>query len=392
MMAESKAEQSERERTLFVHGDPLGVLLLERLHLSPLKATIVTVLLLFSPVFVLVAINDLWLSQGETLGILADYAYWWSILVANPVNIFFFLSLPRWLSGVIGGLSKNGVIGEPIARNGIVKDLEGFLIDFDRAYTRPIWAMVAAGVSMVAVNWIIVPSLGETETYANIDMLASTYDRLWQVVVWYVVFLLAIRAAIAIRWFWFLFRRFNITVRGLHPDRVGGFSPFGQLVTRAGYLIGMYGTTLLVYWFDLLRRAPDTADPVLVLVAPIFFLFLFILLAPTVFFALVGSAHWAMKRFKNDLELQMARQLNFDALLIQAAGTARRHELRRDAVTLERIQTVHKMIADLPEWPLDTRGIVRFYVVVLLPVAAGIVIPILVNVVSALVLEILGRG
>jgi hypothetical protein len=376
------------------------------------------------------------------IGLRGDYATLWSILITNPVNLFCFLSLPRWLKRAIEGLRDNRVIGELIARNGNKKDLDScnsdhrptreesstlhrisgslgpltgiflrivrdlspkaamqritdldsFLIDFDRAYTHPIWAVAAAGIAIGMAVGSGMLTLSNPGIWMSTDDLFFAYWMSWMAIAYYVLVLLVIRVAVAITWFGHLFRGFKITVRGLHPDTVGGFSPFGQLVTRVGVLIGVYGLTLVVYWFHTSMRLKDTSNPTLHWLGYVFLALLFFCLAPTVFFLLVRSAHQAMKGYKDGLESQADQQLGFDALLARAASTARRYELRRDALALERIQKVHKMIVDLPEWPLDTGGIVRFYTVVLSPVVMGIVVSVLATVLSERVQSLLGGG
>jgi hypothetical protein len=155
--------------------------------------------------------------------------------------------------------------------------------------------------------------------------------------------------------------------------------PLGQYALRTTYLITLGGSliTLLGYqsylWGEL-----ATAYFVYVAFVP------YVIMAPLAFFLPLSGAHNAMRRAKEAMVLEIARQFNRDFSLAydERAGTAK--DLKDNIEKVEQLQALHKVAMAFPVWPFDTGTVRRFFVSMSSPLVT-IGVSVLINVINKLI-------
>jgi hypothetical protein len=221
---------------------------------------------------------------------------------------------------------------------------------------------------MVALMSIFVPNWAGYLVWTNSNLILFGYTQLVHALMISLMFMILARSIVAVVWFNRLFKRFKVQVDTLNPDRAGGFFPFGNLIVKAGYLIGIYGCTALVIVVEApYRRGEGFAFLLKPEVVP--FLILYLLFAPTLFFVAFNNAHLAMKYARNFYLSQIAeRYRTCLASMTASLRTCKSDELKGNADELVQIRRLHEIAWDSPVWPVDTRNIARFFSGYLLPV------------------------
>ena len=100
---------------------------------------------------------------------------------------------------------------------------------------------------------------------------------------------------------------------------------------------------------------------------------MYLILAPIVFFAPIGSAHSAMQKARHDFVIAISDQFEKDFSEVQRFLDKDSDELKRKLDKIEYLQKVHNMATRFPVWPFNTESLVRFFSSVFLPVVVGMI-------------------
>lgn len=362
-------EQEEAGENPFVGGDPLIILIRRKLHVDVVFATIGIVLLLHVPIAVAIVKDDLWQSTIGRPGVSNNPGFWFLSFVAYPATVFFFLWMPDGVWNVLTGLKDNGAIKED-------GRLRQYLEDFSNFYKHWIWALLCLLVVLALNIFLLHPiystrllwwTRGEFIFWYNLSLLA------------FYAFLLALivaRILVAILWFNRLFRRFEIRVKILHPDGAGGLSPLGGFSVKIGYLIGIYGLTLVIIVLSqnitVSGEVSPQVNPPTILAS-----FLYFVLAPISFFAPIGSAHSAMGKARDEFALRISERFDEEFVRLQASLGEGTEQIKASMEKIEQLQAMHAIVTGFPIWPFNTENTIRFF--------SSILSPILLVIISALI-------
>jgi hypothetical protein len=370
----------------FLQSDWVTRFLLVRLRLKLWIPTLIFLIVLCFPIYIGVLVNDLYIVDPiactkhnyffpnvcARVGLSNDYPWYWYQFISWPATIVFFFWLPQGIFGAINGLRKNKVLVISYHKGPKDRDtLTEFVNRFARSYSHPIWLVVSFFVLVVFMGFIYVPNQAQYAEWTTTDLFVFVSAQLAHAVTVYILFLVVVRASVAVVWFNLLFKRFEVDVNYLHPDRAGGIFPFGRLLVKAGYLIGIYGFTVLVWSFDaeysrgvLSFTIPPEVIPMII----IYFLF-----APTLFFVSLNSAHLAMKKERDKFILNISKQYeNRMQCLDLALEKSDLIEAKSNTEVLEQLKKMYNIALDYPAWPLDTRNVFRFYTSYLAPIAFAV--------------------
>ena len=407
MPEQAGTDQSPGHHNPFIRADPLTRLLLDRLQLRPSLAGILVVLVVVLPVYVMATAGGLWQNQPGPainaitgavqergrIGLSNDYGWWWYQLVSWPVTTVFLLWLPIGMCAAIEGLRRNGVLKAAQPQAGDGDALGEFTARFARSYSRPIWLLVSLVALAAYLFTGFIPYQREYHVWTTSGPLIFWYTQFVHAFMMYLMFLIAVRGAVMVVWFNRLFRHFEVDVNVLAPDRTGGFAPYGNLIVKAGYFIGIYGVTLVVLILEAPYRREFIPNLRLELTPEVLpLVVVYLLLAPVLFTLAVQTAHRAMKRARDRHLLPIAAQWWPKLESLEAALRSSDHgEFKQNAGELEQLKKMHQMVFESPVWPVDVRGIVRFFTAYLIPIALAVTITLIQNTVIKSFLDMMRK-
>jgi hypothetical protein len=108
-------------------------------------------------------------------------------------------------------------------------------------------------------------------------------------------------------------------------------------------------------------------------------LIVYIIAAPTVFFAPLSVAHNVMNEAKNQLLLQIARRFEMEYHSVQNKLDSELSGLKDDLRTLEELQSLHDTTRKFPVWPFNAANIRRFGTSYISPIILALVIDLITN-------------
>lgn len=354
-------------RKLFWRSEPLGRFFLERLKLQPWAATTLLLAVLVVPIYLLITVNGFWSDNNGYIGVLQDYAWWWYQLVSVPLVLFLGFWLQDLILSAAVGLRANGVLVPADPRVSDEDAFRQFITDAAKDYARPIWTVCSLALSILFNIFGSVPLYQQYRVWRGADGFLFWYTQFYWFVAYYYVFLVTFRGVLIVKWLHRLFRRFEARPKALHPDRVGGFAPLGRFALLMGYVIGVFGLTIVVIVLDVQYNTTATTTDLMTQPMLITVMLLVLFIAPAAFVGLLGSTHSAMKRSRDGLLLEICAQ--FEAVMADASDSVDDDATIRKAriEKLEDLRKMHGIVSQLPVWPLRGTGIVRFFTVVSSP-------------------------
>lgn len=360
----------QKSRQFFTNADPFTFLFNQRLRLNPWAVTLLMVVLMYAPIFIVVTKENLWWSTGR-IGLLNDYGWGVFLLTSIPATLFFFFWMPSGIQGVLNGLRDNKVLHFSDSDN-TTKAFEEYNLRFDRAYSNWIWCALCAVGSAIAMI-ALVPIHQTYINWTTTGPFIFWYVEFFQFLMFFFASLLVVRGLIVTRWFNLLFREFPIDVRILHPDGAGGLSPLGAFSVKVGYLIGIYGLAVVTSamtqsYLVTGQFAGLILDPVLVFGA-----MAYLILSPVAFFMPIGAAHSSMEEAKNKAVVQIADQFEADFTELQKVLNGDSGGIKERLSKLEQIQKLHDIVSRFPVWPFNTKNLIRFFSSTLSPLVIAVI-------------------
>lgn len=355
----------------FVSGDPILKLFNDR---RPIASWVgVIVLGLNIPIVSLSFLNHSLLDQGDRTGLLHDYAWWIYQFSSVPATVLFFLWMPEGIQNVLRGVQRNRTVLAPEGREE-TEAFHEFITKFDRSYSHPRWLLICLVVLTAFMILAVVPEHKAFQGWQTSSSLLFWYHEAY----WYFIFMLGmliiVRVMLSIYWFNQLFKTFRVDVKVLHPDGAGGLAPLGAFSVKVGYLIGVYGVaSLAAIWSHsaYLLRGYSLGPKIEPAVASMIVVYLVV--APIVFFAPIGSAHSAMRAAKDKFLLSVSDQFEADRSKLMDALGKDSDELRSSIEKIEQLEKIHRLASNFPVWPFNTASLLRFFSSTLSPLLLALI-------------------
>lgn len=368
-------------RLLFYKSDPLTNLVRKILGLSPGNAAITISLILNVPIIALSFIYDIWTIKNN-VGLSNDYGWWVYQIIGVPATLYFFFWMPDGIYDVFNGLRNNKVIINENLRTRSEKKYYEFINEYSQILSSKFWVLIAFCIVTLLMIFAVIPEQKKFVGWLTVNNVVFIYHAFF----WYIIFLIGslmlIKILVTLYWFNLLFKNFEVDVRVLHPDKSGGLSPLSNFSLKIGYMIGIFGlTTITTIWSQSSYLTPGKVFSLYTSPATISLGVAYILIAPLVFFAPIGSAHSAMKKAKNDYIISISDQFKRDFTNIQLLLNKDSKNLKSSLEKIEYLQKIHEMASKFPVWPFNTSSIIIFF--------SSVFSPFILSILPSIILQLL---
>jgi hypothetical protein len=340
-------------------GDPLSVLAIDRLRLSPALAALIMVGLTLVVDAVSFAIA----------GASFFRAYGWSDVWAYGIYQYVVMPLVAaafvWVS--TGAARMFERLGESDALLAPRTAYHAFLYGpLRRAFTHPGWSAASLIVTItLAVYYTFF--FTDTSTWARSVFAARAAKvLLLYIPSWYMVCQIVARQIVSTWGLFHVFDQFTVTPHPLHPDRCGGLRAIHDYAVGFGYIIALIGLGVLVQIVTAWRTVGRTLTPDVLAMTG-----LYVALGVAFFFLPLWTAHTAMRNARRAMLSDIAARFQTDYAEAVAGLPAPGEDWTRRVDRLEDMRTLYQMTETFPVWPFDAGTLGRFlitFIVPLLPV------------------------
>ncbi|NJR65957.1 MAG: hypothetical protein HC772_12555 [Leptolyngbyaceae cyanobacterium CRU_2_3] len=162
----------------------------------------------------------------------------------------------------------------------------------------------------------------------------------------------------------------ELKVNPLHPDRCGGLRSLSDYALKTAYLAAVLGIMVGFIEFQFITRGTGQIYWFVHLIIP-----LDILLSITCFFGPLLAAHRGMRRAKENLLDEIAKQFQTDYSKIHSSLTGDAETLKKGAEKIKELRAFYDLTNEFPVWPFDVQTFRRFLLTVpapFLPLLLGI--------------------
>ena len=346
------------ERNLYRY-DFIARLLVEKLHCSPVMAGIWSIMTFVILVFLAaLASSTLWSNPGQT-GLLQDPIPWIAIILINPVVCGYYLWSFRAIINVIQALEASNAVN--IDR-----------LEIDRTASnlyRKKWRYLSAIVVALSFSIFVFNSQPRLEkSWTSSSFLPNLCISIATLAVTYVGSVLIFNLMNNIQILHSIFTRKNLNVNLLHPDRSGGLRSLSDYSLKTAYLIAILGVWLGVVAYQFITQGSKQDYWYLILIFS-----LYIILSVTCFFGPLLTAHQGMKKAKDDLLHEIARQFEADYSHMRNGLTEDAETLKKRTEKIQELRVVYAMTDEFPVWPFNVQTFKQY----LLTAPAPFIVPIL---------------
>ena len=348
--------------------------LIEKHKITPVKVMLVFIAFHFIRNVILAVVYDAWYPTPGQIGLNQDISTWFIDLLLQPTIVSYFV----WMQ------TAGDTVADSLVDEGVVKNDEEFraLRENWRGRLRSPWifaASAAAGIVMTAVmvkgsEYGIGEELtrGWLGTHAMLRSLVGpmvgVYTALW------ILILLDIRALILS--VDEILEKVEIDVQPLHPDNAGGLGALGRFSANLGFGVGMFGLAITVVVF---QYPIFLSTSISFLVALTFYL----ILAPTILYLPVRSAHIKMLEYRNGFAGEISDDFDSKVLEIRNLYARGLDEIKPITERINLLREVNEWVMEFPVWPINTESLRKYVGFTLSPV-----VPALITVMVDIVLNI----
>jgi hypothetical protein len=172
---------------------------------------------------------------------------------------------------------------------------------------------------------------------------------------WYAVCMIVARELATIQILRNMFKRYQVKLYPLHPDRCGGLLAINEYALNFTYFIAVAGIGLSLIGYLQVRADRFWSDTLLQ-----FALGSYVFLGVFCFFAPLDAAHDAMKESKERWLMEISKQFQRAYESAQRVLRASGSRLRSNVERIQQLQEIYELTDEFPVWPFDTKTLRRF--------------------------------
>jgi hypothetical protein len=350
-------------------SDPLAFLLIQKLHLSPLSFSLLTILIA-STVYLLTAwiSGTLWIEEKQT-GLLQDWQPWILVLFISPIVFGYYLWSFQSIESVLDELESSDVV----ETNGAEVDRKVIL-----AYHQRWRKFVALGSATSFSIFVFYTRPGLKESSWTSSGVLPTWTVTFSTLI--AVYIGSMLALNLITNVWVLdqiLTRKELKINPLHPDRCGGLRSLSDYALRAAYLAAVLGIMVGFIEYQFFRSNVWREYWFVHLIIP-----LHMILSGACFFGPLWAAHTGMNRAKEELLHNIAQQFHKDYSQIRSNLSGDAESLTKGMDKIRELRAIYTFTDEFPVWPFDIQTFRRFLLTVptpLIPVGISILQKVVAN-------------
>jgi hypothetical protein len=340
------------QKRKFYRCDPVAERLIEKLHLSPLSFALLSIAIATGLALLTAWVsNTLWPKPGQ-VGLLEDPFPWIWILFINPVVLGYYLWSFQAIKDVIKDLEASDVVE--------TDKPEIYQNALNPYYQR--WRTFLALGS--AVNFSIFVFITQPNLKSNwygsgtVPALAVTIASFVMV---YMGSMLVLNLITNV---WVLHKilgseELKLNVNPLHPDRCGGLRSLSNYALKTAYLAAVLGLMVGFIEYQFITQGLGRIYWFVHLIIP-----LHIFLSIACFFGPLLAAHRGMRKAKDELLHEIARQFQADYSQIRVSLTGDAEAFKNGNEKIKELRTFYTLTDEFPVWPFDVQTFRRFLLTV----------------------------
>ncbi len=322
----------------FYRADPVVRWLIDKCQLTPVGLGILSIVITSGVYLIAATVTKTLILPEKHLGLLQDWFAWVWICLLNPVIFGYYLWSFKGIYQLIDYLEKSDIVDTTEAEIKLV------LLPYQKSWRQflALGTAIAFGIWYFSVqkdvyNW--------TGSDGGIPALTGAINA---VAIFYAGAVLVLNLTTNVWLLHELLGNKQLKINPLHPDRCGGLSQLSQYSLNTAYLAAIIGTMITLSKYQFITQG----------IAQEYWYFNFIILlyipiSLICFFGPLLAARRGMRKAKEELLGQIAKQFQADYVQIQKSLSSDAEVLKKETAKLQELRSLYTLTNEFPVWPFD---------------------------------------
>lgn len=335
----------------FYVSDPFAKWLIAKCRLTPISLCLLSIIIASALYLIVALLTNTLVLQGKNRGLLQDWFAWVWICLLNPVVFGYYLWSFKAIYRLINYFKESDVVN--------INDAE---INSVISYYQKVWRkFVALGAAITYGVWYFAVQQN-VQNWTGSGGLPTLIGTINAILIFYAATILVINLVTNV---WVLHKLLGskqLNINPLHPDRCGGLSPLSQYSLNTAYLAAIFGTMITLVNYQLLTQG--IADKYWYFN---FIILLYIPLSLACFFGPLFAARKGMKKAKEELLREIARQFQIDYTRVHTSLSSEAEILKKETAKLQELRSLYTLTNEFPVWPFDVITLRQYLLSVVTP-------------------------
>ncbi|MFN6499686.1 MAG: hypothetical protein RMX65_022205 [Nostoc sp. DedQUE01] len=340
-----------QEQDLY-RADPVVRWLIDKRQLTPVGLGILSIVITSGVYLIAATVSKTLILHEKHLGLLQDWFAWVWICLLNPVIFGYYLWSFKAFYRLIQYLEKSDIVDTTEAEIKLV------LLSYQKSWRQflALGTAIAFGIWYFSVqkdvyNW--------TGSDGGIPALTGAINA---VAIFYAGAVLVLNLTTNVWLLHELLGNKQLKINPLHPDRCGGLSQLSQYSLNTAYLAAIIGSMITLSKYQFISQG----------IAQEYWYFNFIILlyipiSLICFFGPLLAARKGMRKAKEELLGDIAKQFQADYVQIQKSLSSDAEALKKETAKLQELRSLYTLTNEFPVWPFDVTTFRQYLLSVVTP-------------------------
>ena len=342
----------EPSKRSFYRSDPAAYLLINKLHLSPLSFGLFSSAIAIGFYLFMAWVSNTLYSKPGQVGLLEDWFPWIWILFFNPIVVGYYLWSFQAIENVIKDLNASDVVE--------TNKPEIYQNALNPYYQR--WRTFLALCSAVTFSiFVFITRSGLNDSWTGSGILPALAVTITSLVIVYMGSMLVLNLITNVGIIHSILesKELKLNVNPLHPDRCGGLHSLSNYSLKTAYLAAVLGISVGLIEYQFITQGVGQVYWFVHLIIP-----LHVALSMACFFGPLLAAHRGMRKAKEELLQEIARQFQTDYSQIRLSLTGDAETFKKGNEKIKELRAFYTLTDEFPVWPFDVQTFRRFLLTV----------------------------
>lgn len=336
----------------FYSADPLARWLIDKYSLKPIGFGLISILIASAIYLLVAAITQTVILDGNYLGLLQDWFAWVWICLLNPVIFGYYLWSFKAIYHLIQYLDKTDIV-----------DVSEEEINFVLSPYQQKWRkFLALGIAIAFGIWYFSVQKNVHNWTGSDGGLPALTGAVNGAAIFYSGTILVLTLISNVWVLHTLLGSKKLNINPLHPDRCGGLSPLSQYSLNTAYLVAIFGMMITLSNYQFITQGISQKYWYFNLIIVIY-----IPLSLVCFFGPLLAARKGMKKAKEELLGEIAKQFQLDYRRAYTSLSGDAELLKKESAKLQELRSLYTLTNEFPVWPFDVTTLRQYLLSVATP-------------------------
>ena len=337
----------------FYRADPVACWLIDKCQLTPITLGILSIVITSGLYLIAATVSNTLILHGKPLGLLQDWSAWVWICLLNPVIFGYYLWSFKAIYQLIEYLKGSGIVDIT------EEEIKSVLLSYKKSWRQ----FLALGTAIAFGIWYFSVQQDVYNWTGSDGGIPALTGAIRGVTIFYAGSVLVLNLTTNVWLLHELLGNKQLKINPLHPDRCGGLSPLSQYSLNTAYLAAIFGTMITLGKYQFVSQG----------IAQEYWYFnltilLYIPLSLLCFFGPLVAARKGMKKAKEELLSEIAKQFQIDYERIHTSLSSDGEILKKEAVKLQELRSLYTLTNEFPVWPFDVTTFRQYLLSVVTPI------------------------